>query len=417
MVAAGTQTAALAAGGNAAGSPSYSTATEEYDGSTWTAGNALNTGRNEIVGSGTQTAAVGFGGNTGSYSAATETYNGTTWSTSPASMATARINLNSAGTTSTAALAIGGFIPPYTGFTEEFNRSTNIITAAAYASLPNMNTTRNAEGAGSKNGTADAAVNWCGGNPSPGFTNSTEEFDGSTWTATGAYPETARHVGGTGIQTAGLGVGGFTGPANLNTVNHYNGSSWTGGGAYPVSTYSIATAGTQTAAITAGGGSNTTTSNDYDGSSWTANPSMSLGRSFAGNAGTQTATLAMGGSNQPLGQCEEFDGSSWSSGGNLTRYVAESTSTGGTQTAGMMCGANAAPGGAGGSAGYLQTYDGTSWITGASLGNPRNGASASGTTTSHLIGSGYGPGAAYSNKAEEYSVGSTAGNYKTITTS
>ena len=124
MVAAGTQTAALAAGGNANGSPSYATATEAYDGSTWTAGGALLTGRNEIVGSGTQTAALGFGGNTGSYSAATEGYDGTAWSTRP-SMATARINLNSAGTTSTSALAIGGFAPPYTNATEEFTGETS----------------------------------------------------------------------------------------------------------------------------------------------------------------------------------------------------------------------------------------------------------------------------------------------------
>ena len=212
-------------------------------------------------------------------------------------------------------------------------------------------------------------------------------------------------------------MGGFTGPSNLNTVAEYDGSSWTGGGAYPVAQYSVATAGTQTAAITSGGGSNTTTSNDYNGSSWTANPSMSLGRSFSGNIGTQTAALACGGSNQPGGQCEEFNGSSWSTGGTLTLYVAESTSTGGTQTAGMMCGANRSPGGAAGSAGFLQTYDGTSWITGASLGNPRGGGGVSGTIPSHLVAGGYGPGASYSNKSEEYVVGSTAINVKTLTQS
>jgi hypothetical protein len=37
-------------------------ATEEYDGSTWTSGNPLNTARNGLAGAGTQTAALAFGG-------------------------------------------------------------------------------------------------------------------------------------------------------------------------------------------------------------------------------------------------------------------------------------------------------------------------------------------------------------------
>jgi len=409
-------TAAVVFGGYTSSPPTVPTgATEEWDGSSWTAGGALNTARYALAGTGTLTATLAFSGQAApGRSDSTESYDGSSWTTSPATLATARSGLGGAGTTS-AALAFGGTTPPISYLTEEFNKSVTVYTGAAYSSVANMPGARAAEGAGSKNGTKTAAMNWCGG---PGFSNTSVEFNGTSWSATPNYPETARHVGGTGVEPAALGVGGFTGPANLNTVAEYDGSSWTGGGAYPVSQYSVATAGTQTAAITAGGGSNTTTSNDYDGSSWTANPSMSSGRSFAGNAGTQTATIAMGGSNQPAGECEEFDGSSWTSGGNLASgYVGESTATGGTQTAGMMCGANAAPGGAAGSAGYLQTYDGTSWITDASLGEPRSNAAVSGTTNSNLAAGGYGPGAAYNNAAEEYNVGSTALNVKTLTQS
>jgi hypothetical protein len=51
----------------------YSGATEEYDGSTWTSSPAsMSTARNQLGGAGTQTAALAFGGNTGTATAATE---------------------------------------------------------------------------------------------------------------------------------------------------------------------------------------------------------------------------------------------------------------------------------------------------------------------------------------------------------
>jgi hypothetical protein len=40
----------------------YTNATEEYDGSTWTSGGNLATGKRLLAGCGLQTAALGFGG-------------------------------------------------------------------------------------------------------------------------------------------------------------------------------------------------------------------------------------------------------------------------------------------------------------------------------------------------------------------
>jgi hypothetical protein len=59
--AAGTQTAGLAFGGLIP-SP-FTAATEEYDGNSWTTVNSMNTARYQVAGTGTQTAALGFGGN------------------------------------------------------------------------------------------------------------------------------------------------------------------------------------------------------------------------------------------------------------------------------------------------------------------------------------------------------------------
>ena len=144
---------------------------------------------------------------------------------------------------------------------------------------------------------------------------------------------------------------------------------------------------------------------------------MSSGRNWAGSTGSQTAAIAMAAGNQPTGESEEFDGSSWSAGGKFVSGAQNNTTaSAGTLTAAMVCGANVEPGGSAGSINYLQTYDGTSWITSAALGVPRNGASVSGTTTSHVLGGGYGP-STYSNAAEEFTVATSTTNYKTITTS
>jgi hypothetical protein len=79
---AGTQTAGLVAGGGP-GATTLTSQSEEYDGSTWTAGGTLNAARNDNAGNGTQTAALMAGGRpAGSYPTGArnaETYNGTSW--------------------------------------------------------------------------------------------------------------------------------------------------------------------------------------------------------------------------------------------------------------------------------------------------------------------------------------------------
>jgi hypothetical protein len=95
-------------------------ATEEYDGSTWTSVNPMNTARDRLGGAGIQTAALGFGGYSTANTGATEEYDGTSWTTSPGSMATARRLLAGAGTQSLA-LAFGGLTTTQVaGATEEY---------------------------------------------------------------------------------------------------------------------------------------------------------------------------------------------------------------------------------------------------------------------------------------------------------
>jgi hypothetical protein len=94
--------------------------TEEYDGTSWTNSNSINTARTALAGAGTQTSALAFGGYTTAVTGATEEYDGTSWTSNPTSMSTARTELSGCGTTQ-AALGFGGYFPPAaTAATEEW---------------------------------------------------------------------------------------------------------------------------------------------------------------------------------------------------------------------------------------------------------------------------------------------------------
>jgi hypothetical protein len=57
-------------------------ATEEYNGTSWTAG-SFKYSKKDLAGAGTQTAGLAFGGSTPTPTGATEEYDGTSWTTSP----------------------------------------------------------------------------------------------------------------------------------------------------------------------------------------------------------------------------------------------------------------------------------------------------------------------------------------------
>jgi hypothetical protein len=105
----GIQTAALSFGGD------NTATTEEYDGSTWTAGGNMNTARGRLSGCGTQTAALGFGGDLGpgggtpEYFAGTEEYDGSVWTIT--SSLPAPFSHGAGAGTQTAGLAFGGRDP------------------------------------------------------------------------------------------------------------------------------------------------------------------------------------------------------------------------------------------------------------------------------------------------------------------
>jgi len=130
----GTATAGLGTAGYTNPPSTYYTNTEEYGGESWTAGGSLLVATRSGQSSGTQTDAIFFGGNTPTKTTATFGYDGTSWSTRP-SLATARTNFG-AGATSPVGAAWGaagyypGSSPNRTNTTEHFNIETSVANTS-----------------------------------------------------------------------------------------------------------------------------------------------------------------------------------------------------------------------------------------------------------------------------------------------
>ena len=265
----------------------------------WTAGGTMATARQKLAGAGTQTAGLAFGGTTPPVTGATEEYNGSAW-TAGGTMGTTRYGMGGAGT-QTAGLGFNGIVFPgytHTGVTEEYDGS-------AWTAGGTMATTRySLAGAG----TQTAGLGF-GGYPGP-IGGCTEEYDGTSWTAGGSLAQIRYLLSGTGTQTAGLAFGGALPAATSaglvgtsTSTEEYDGSTWTAGGGLITGKYAATGVGTQTAALAFGF---TNSSEEYDGSTWTTGGPMITTRSEMGGAGTQTAGLAFGGSPPVTGATEEY---------------------------------------------------------------------------------------------------------------
>ena len=453
----GIQTAALAAGGHP-GSPPYplTNTSSEYNGSGWAAGGTLNTAGNSAsqANNGTQTAALIWGRYVGGPSTASEEYDGTSWTTGNArSVGNYR---GAGGGTQTAAFATGGY-PPSSTAVEEYD-GTNWTAGGA---LPAGR--QDSSGAG----TQTAGIVMGGDTGPPSTIDLVQTYDGSSWTTVTAMPTERQEHGGVGLQTAALVFGGMTGPgagtAASVTSASYDGTNWTAGGSLATGRQEGTNAGTSTLALFAGGtptpaynlteeynvsqnvitagawasggnmntgrrgicsaknaaqdaalgalgyvppnppgGEGTAHAETYDGSTWTNITSVPTGRYFGGGFGTQGSAVICGGySTVPsAGQKDitnEWNGSAWSLGGTLPTGQSNFAADGcGTETAGLVAGGIPGP--------YTITaeYDGSTWTTvPGSLNTPRTGGASFGVQTAAIAATGDVP-AGYPKDSESY---------------
>jgi len=197
---AGTQTAGVIFGG---WEPGASALTETWNGSIWTEVSDLNTGRSEMAGLGTQTAAFSCGG--GPNVAIVESWDGSSW-TETTDLNTGRGNFGGAGTT-TDGLVFGGTTS---------NASTESWNGSAWTEVSDLNTGRNY---GAVAGVSAPLTMYAGGNPATGIT---EAWNGSSWTEV-ADMASARYStkGAPGSTGASMLVSGGTPGPNATLTEEY----------------------------------------------------------------------------------------------------------------------------------------------------------------------------------------------------
>jgi len=347
---AGPQTAALGAGGISGPPTGGQTLVANYDGSSWTAlSGTIPNGQNRGQTAGGQTHAVVFGGNTtaagppnGVVTTATNEWDGSTFSIT-ANMATARQSYGGAGTATAAIGFAGDLNPGASNATEEYNSNILSPVTGVWASSTNLPQAHNGSGASSNSGTTDAAYIAGGvtGTTPYSTDTATEEYNGTSWTSGGALSTGRISAGGAGTLTSGLTWGGYQGPGvsdNTNTTEEYNGTSWTSGGNLPTAQRECYGDGTQTASIFGGSFTGGTTSNaaTYNGSSWTSITSLPGGRFGGAGAGSPSAFVLSGGAPNP--DTLEWNGSSWTSSGNVPLSPIFAMAAGGVQTSALFYG-------------------------------------------------------------------------------
>jgi hypothetical protein len=295
----------------------------------------------------------------------------------------------------------------YNSTTDTFR---SIVQSAAWVS---QTPTVSQHGDGTGCGTASATLLWGGYAPSnqqppSGYTTtSTEEFNGSGWTAGGNYPVSFFRAGSAGTQTAALGIAGRTGnpAANQDDCFKYDGSTWTATTNYPASKNGVGATGTQTAAIAVGGAPYVDTSFEFDGSSWTSSGTYPTARVGIRGAGTQTAGIFAGGSEPVVSTATTYDGSSFSVVGSLNTARTLTTHSGNSGSS-VLCGGALPPG----PSNATERWDGTSWTTSPatmSTGGFGGGAGAMSNpagNTSALMGALRGPPSSYPTNIEEFNV-------------
>ena len=208
---AGLQTANVVFAGT---EPPVSAKTEEWNGSTWTEKNDMNTARYGPFSFGVYNAAIAATGYNGSTNVNNvESWDGTNW-TEVAEVNSARRNSDGFGT-STAGLIAGGIT--VTANCETWNGS-------AWTEVADLNEGRG-ELATSGKGTTTSGIVFGGEEPS--LSANTEEWNGSSWTELNNLNTARKELAGNGTATSALGYAGNTATPKRAVTEFWNGTSWT----------------------------------------------------------------------------------------------------------------------------------------------------------------------------------------------
>ncbi len=269
----------------------------------WSNGPNMICGRNGpggLKGSGTQNSALSFGGFVpGNISSLTEEYDGSSWSAGGA-MISELGDPGGAGTQN-AALQVGGQGSPPTTWRTETSEYNGTLWSAGGSLIVGRDR-------GAAAGLQDSGLTWGGRNPSvSSLLCCTEEYNGSSWSTGGALSNGARYHGGTGTQNATLSAagqhctGGLSGAQTIGLTLEYNGSSWSSGNNQINNReYVSSLGGTQGQAVLMKGRvgpSSSGLTEGWDGITWSTQNTANLAESSLSAAGSTSAAIVHGSNN------------------------------------------------------------------------------------------------------------------------
>jgi hypothetical protein len=221
-------------------------------------------------GGGTQTSALASGGESATANLAVcEAYNGTSW-TEVADLNTARYG-QGIGASSTSSLHISGSGTAIPVDCEEFDGS-------SWTEVGNVNTARYLAGV---SGTTNSGIVFGGDNPTPGYLTANEYWNGSSWTELADLNTARRNMASTGqVYTAALAASGRASPGNVGNVESWNGSAWTETTNVNTTRRGAGGSGTSTDGLIFGQTDPAygTQTENWNGTAWTEVNDMSTGR-------------------------------------------------------------------------------------------------------------------------------------------
>ena len=239
---------------------------------------------------------------------------------------------------------------------------------------------------------------------------SSEKYNGTSWSSGGNIAAAKDQAAGGGNSSNAICMSGRIGLTYQTSCQEYNGTSWGSGGSTAIARAALTGGGNSTDAFCTGGWAydeETEEENvygsteEYNGTSWSSGGDLNTPRINLAGGGNSSNAICMGGSTGSV--TEEYNGTSWSSGGNLVSGR-DSLAGGGNATAAICMGGNYYAGGVD----NVETYDGSAWGTTANLLTARHTLSGGGTPTTAIVmgGDRYG----ILNGTEEYT-GSTDSYY------
>lgn len=266
----------------------------------WSTGADLNASKHVGGSCGTVTAGLAFFGDAGPFLANSEEYDGTSW-TEGSNVNTGRSRPTQNIGTQTAGIAVGGRDPGNVANVEEYDGT----SWSEVSDIP-IGTER-----GGGAGIQTSALSF-GGRSGAGTSTVAEtfEYDGTNWTDGGDLPVVNKNQFGFGTQTAAVGAGGYN-TALVAEAYTYNGTAWADDGNNNTSRKYGSPSGTSQNYGNMGGGdpggdSNSALMEQYDGTSWTELADLNTAVRQTTGTGSGSSALSIAGVGYSL-KAEEWD--------------------------------------------------------------------------------------------------------------